>query len=349
MDTNQFLLQVTCMTYNHVNYITDAMNGFVMQQTSFPFVCIIIDDASTDGEPEVIKKYLDDNFKRRDIGLSTPEETDEYLRIYAQHKENKNCYFCVLFLKYNHYSIGKAKTKNLAGFTTNVKYIALCEGDDYWTDPLKLQKQVDFLEGHEEYGFVGTNVWLNVNGVLSQESPYFSSGSIEEDFVLMGDVFEDAKYGPVARTVSVVYKKEVLQPYSKYASGDIMLESILAKYSKYAFYQGYASVYRVGVGVSSSGDNLEKALRYNDWYVNCRRNQNVLFPDDCNWNEDELEDRGTYIRLIYAIKRMNWIKAKKYKKALKTEIYRKKSYSHYLFGPISCVFLWIALKCKHHE
>lgn len=157
MDTNQFLLRVTCMTYNHVNYITDAMNGFVMQETSFPFVCIIIDDASTDGEPEVIKKYLDDNFDRRDIGLSTPEETDEYLRIYAQHKENKNCYFCVLLLKYNHYSIGKAKTKNLAGFTTNVKYIALCEGDDYWIDPLKLQKQVDVLEADETLMAVVTN------------------------------------------------------------------------------------------------------------------------------------------------------------------------------------------------
>ena len=59
------------MTYNQVNYITDTMNGFVMQETSFPFVCIIIDDASTDGEPDVIKKYLDDNFDTRVIVLAT--------------------------------------------------------------------------------------------------------------------------------------------------------------------------------------------------------------------------------------------------------------------------------------
>lgn len=157
MDTNQFLLQVTCMTYNQVNYITDTMNGFVMQQTSFPFVCIIIDDASTDGEPDVIKSYLDDNFDKREIGLATEDETDEYLRIYAQHKENKNCYFCVLLLKYNHYSINKPKTRNLAEFANSIKYTALCEGDDYWTDPLKLQKQVDILEADETLMAVVTN------------------------------------------------------------------------------------------------------------------------------------------------------------------------------------------------
>ena len=145
------------MTYNQVNYITDTMNGFVMQETSFPFVCIIIDDASTDGEPDVIKKYLDDNFDTRVIGLATEDETDEYLRIYAQHKENKNCYFCVLLLKYNHYSINKPKTRNLAEFANSIKYIALCEGDDYWTDPLKLQKQVDILEADGTLMAVVTN------------------------------------------------------------------------------------------------------------------------------------------------------------------------------------------------
>lgn len=157
MDETNFLAQVTCMTYNHANYITDTMNGFVMQQTSFPFVCIIIDDASTDGEPDVIKSYLDDNFDKREIGLATEDETDEYLRIYAQHKENKNCYFCVLLLKYNHYSINKPKTRNLAEFANSIKYTALCEGDDYWTDPLKLQKQVDILEADETLMAVVTN------------------------------------------------------------------------------------------------------------------------------------------------------------------------------------------------
>jgi glycosyltransferase involved in cell wall biosynthesis len=206
MEDNHFLLQVTCMTYNQVNYITDAMNGFVMQQTSFPFVCIIVDDASSDGEPEVIKDYLDANFDRRDIGLSTPEETDEYLRIYAQHKENKNCFFCVLLLKYNHYSIGKAKTKNLAGFTTNVKYIALCEGDDYWTDPLKLQKQVDYMEMHPDCSLCCSDAWILDSGEMVSWKRYESDCAVSVKDIVIGG-------GMWLQTVTFLYRKTMLVDY----------------------------------------------------------------------------------------------------------------------------------------
>ena len=58
-----FFVRVTCMTYNQSTYITDAMNGFCMQQTNFPFVCTIMDDASTDGEQNVIKQYFRENFE----------------------------------------------------------------------------------------------------------------------------------------------------------------------------------------------------------------------------------------------------------------------------------------------
>ena len=57
----KWMVRVRCMTFNHASYIEDAMNGFTIQQTDFPFVCTIIDDASTDGEQEVIKNYLQDN------------------------------------------------------------------------------------------------------------------------------------------------------------------------------------------------------------------------------------------------------------------------------------------------
>lgn len=62
----KFKVRVYCSTFNHSPYIEDAMNGFCMQETNFPFVAIIIDDASTDGEPEVIKQYLQEHFDLED-------------------------------------------------------------------------------------------------------------------------------------------------------------------------------------------------------------------------------------------------------------------------------------------
>ena len=62
MNRPNFLVKVKCITFNHSKFITDAMNGFCMQQTDFPFVCCIVDDASTDGEQQVIKEYLQQNF-----------------------------------------------------------------------------------------------------------------------------------------------------------------------------------------------------------------------------------------------------------------------------------------------
>lgn len=156
MQYPKFKVTVQCATFQHAKYITDAMNGFTMQQTDFPFVCTIIDDASTDGEQAVISNYLDTHFDLSEDGVAYKKETDYAHIIYAQHKTNKNCYFAVLFLKENHYSQKKDKGPYLKEWRENVDYIALCEGDDYWIDPLKLQKQVEILDNHPEYGAVYT-------------------------------------------------------------------------------------------------------------------------------------------------------------------------------------------------
>ena len=147
---NDFLVSVRCISYNHASYIKDCMNGFTMQETKFPYVCVIDDDASTDGEPEVITNYMAEHFNIDDKDVVRSEETDDYRMIFAQHKTNKNCFFAVFFLKYNHYSIGKSRESYVARFVDGTKYMAICEGDDYWIDQLKLQKQVDALENHSD-------------------------------------------------------------------------------------------------------------------------------------------------------------------------------------------------------
>ena len=146
MEDNNYIVCVKCPTYNQVSYIEDAMNGFCIQETTFPFVCMIIDDASTDGEPEVIRKYLQEHFDLEDKTIARDEETDDYVLTFARHKTNQNCFFAVLYLKYNHYSIKKSKASYMAELNNNAKYIAFCEGDDYWVASDKLQRQIQFME-----------------------------------------------------------------------------------------------------------------------------------------------------------------------------------------------------------
>ena len=150
MDNPHFIVSVRCFTYNHSKYIEDTLDGFAMQQTNFPFVCIVMDDDSQDGEPEVIKHYFEQNFNFDDDSVVRNEENDDYVMTFAQHKENKNCYFAVYYLKYNHYK-KKAKLPYFSHLEERVKYIAMCEGDDYWIYPYKLQKQVNFMENHPNY------------------------------------------------------------------------------------------------------------------------------------------------------------------------------------------------------
>lgn len=139
-------------TFNQASYIKDTMEGFCMQQTNFPFICLIMDDASTDGEPEVIKQYLNDHFD-----TEWTKETDDYHLTLARHQENRHCYFAVYLLKYNHYRIKKKRLKYYQEVATEIDYVAMCEGDDYWTDEHKLQKQADALDANPQATLVYTN------------------------------------------------------------------------------------------------------------------------------------------------------------------------------------------------
>lgn len=150
--TVNYKVCVLCATFNHAPYITDTMDGFCRQQTDFPFLCVIVDDNSKDGEQEVIMQYLSNHFTAESI-----KETDDYHLTLARHKDNKNCYFAVFLLKYNHYSIKKPIRTHYQELVSGVNYLAFCEGDDYWTDEHKLQKQADALDANPQAMMVYTN------------------------------------------------------------------------------------------------------------------------------------------------------------------------------------------------
>ena len=140
-----------CMTYNHGPYIKDALDGFAKQETKFPVVSVIIDDASTDGTVDVIRQYMDNSFEF-DTAEAYKKDTVYGRVVYARHKDNKNCYFAVVFLKDNLYQCGKndQKYEYIREWTDNAEFMAFCEGDDYWTAPEKLQVQVEAMEQHPE-------------------------------------------------------------------------------------------------------------------------------------------------------------------------------------------------------
>ena len=260
MDGNKFLVRVSCMTYNHVNYITDAMNGFVIQKTPSPFVCTIVDDASTDGEQDVIRRYLFDNFDIQEIAVAYNRRMDYGEVYFARHNANINCFFAVVLLNENHYSQKKSKMPYLTEWM-DAKYVALCDGDDYWTDPLKLQKQVGFLEKHEQYVLCAHNsITLGVNGNMGCFNKWLNKTEFNyEDLILM-DWF--------LPTQSLLYRREVEEKNRIgriFYNGDYCLQLRLTKGGGLVHYFNECmGVYRTDVGVSKDVSEYDVNLRIID-------------------------------------------------------------------------------------
>ena len=151
-----FLVFIRCSTYNHKDYIEKAMDRFAIQQTSFPFVAAIMDDASTDGTRDIVEQYFLENFNTKESGVAFEEEHEYGRLLFARHKKNNNCFFVLLLLKENLYSKGRHNEKMIyiEPWAKSAKYHALCEGDDYWISSTKLQQQIDILEKNDNFSMV---------------------------------------------------------------------------------------------------------------------------------------------------------------------------------------------------
>ncbi len=132
------LVSIVCLAYNHAPFIRETLDGFLLQETDFPFEVIVHDDASTDATAAIIREYA-----ARYPSLIKP--------IYQQE---------------NQYRQGVTVSTQLFA-QAHGRYIAYCEGDDYWTDPRKLQIQVDFLERHRDYVMTYHDAFMfNAQGVV---------------------------------------------------------------------------------------------------------------------------------------------------------------------------------------
>ncbi|MBQ3351439.1 MAG: glycosyltransferase [Thermoguttaceae bacterium] len=213
-------LSVISITFNHAQFIRQALDGFIMQKTSFPFEVLIHDDASTDGTADIIREYAE-----KFPGIIKP----------IFQTENQ-------FSKINFQFLPKYIFPLVQG-----KYVAFCEGDDYWTDPLKLQKQVDFLDAHPECSMcfhTAEEIWENE----PDRRDHLPKGKFYKGNRTFFNA-EDLLHGLWIATASTVFRwvfhdKEKLDSWSNIINADTYLFFLHAKYGKIGYIKDVMSVYR---------------------------------------------------------------------------------------------------------
>lgn len=247
----QPIVSVVMITYGHENYISEAIRGVLMQKTDFPVEFIIANDHSPDNSDSVIKELIQ----------NAPENiTVKY------HLHEKN--------------IGMMPNFIWAFNQSKGKYVALCEGDDYWTDELKLQKQVDFLEQNEDYSICFHRTDDLLNGELVQLH-YTFAGEQERTFTTPNIIKNN-----IIHTPSAVLRKTEKIPdwFLELQMGDYPLYLLTSLKGKIKYLPEMMAVYRAGVGVWGSKStefrelNLLKSLS-----VICKN-----FPDETT--KEQLED-----------------------------------------------------------
>lgn len=205
------MVTIRCITYNHESYIRQCLEGFIMQKTNFRFEAIVHDDASTDGTADIIREYAE---KYPDIIKPIFETENQY----SKHDG----------------SIARIMDEHMHG-----KYVAMCEGDDYWTDPLKLQKQVDFLEMNEDYSMCFHNVWKLENGKMNQFVDFDESEIFAQDIIMNW----------IVPTCSVIYRKinldmEICRKIGG-VSGDFKIFINLSQHGRIHYMNRLMGVYRI--------------------------------------------------------------------------------------------------------
>jgi len=182
MTSNDVKVSVLMLTYNHENYIKLAIEGVLMQKTNFNFELIIGEDYSTD--------------KTRDIVLDYKNKYPDKIKLVLQEK-----------------NVGPSKNFIDILNISSGKYIAICEGDDYWIDPYKLQKQVDFLENNPDYSLVYTDfIVINEHDIeIYDEFCY----KFQKARFFSGYVFWELFKRNFIPNLTVLYKKEILNDFLK--------------------------------------------------------------------------------------------------------------------------------------
>lgn len=234
------LVHTRTMTFNHENYIRDCIEGILMQKTTFPVQVLIHDDASTDNTRAIVQEYeqkyptIIKVFYQKENSYTKPDKLDRRSEFWS-------------------WRIGK--------------YEALCEGDDYWTDPLKLQKQVVFLEENCDFGVVFTDYDILNMGLGSNIKAY---NHTTKKKIPVGFVFEKLLYMNPYVTCTSMIRKEALASYSDYnffkdgtlQGRDYSMWLHIAANYKVGYIPLNSAVYRVLENSASHSSKIETEIKF---------------------------------------------------------------------------------------
>ena len=225
---DDIMVTVVCITYNHEEYITDAIEGFLHQKVNFKYEIVIHDDASTDQTAKIVKRY-EEQYPEIIFGIYQEE---------------------------NQYSKKKMAFMEAVYSLCRGHYIAFCEGDDFWLDTFKLQKQVDWMERHREYILTAHNavLWNCQDGIIKAMNPYSFDKEIGAEELIM-------QYNGNLPTASMMVRAEIIKELKNFqinSVGDIIIQFCCLAKGKIYYFHRIMSVYRY--------------LHTHSWSLDCYRN-----------------------------------------------------------------------------
>lgn len=249
------LVTIACITYNHEKFVLDCLKGIFMQECDFDYEVIIHDDCSTDNTQEIIKDFI------------------------SPYKEKVT----LIFQKENQYSQGKKPLTDFVIPMAKGKYIAICEGDDYWTDSLKLQKQVQFLESNDKIKlcYHKTLNKSEINGkqyFFHEPSLFFTKKNIinKKYFLRRG--------GGAFATPSCMIHKDVIKKLDnlpKLLNGDTMIAISACLSGEIGYIKDLMAVYRVQTPGSWSEKTKRNAKEhYKSVIINTEKVINIIYDEE---------------------------------------------------------------------
>lgn len=249
-------VSVICLTFNQCKHITQTIDSILNQKTDFNIELLIHDDASTDGTGEIIKKY---EKKHPDIVKAIIQEENQY----SQGKGFVGIPMCLAMAR--------------------GKYVAYCEGDDYWTDEFKLQKQVDFLEHNTEYAVCAHETKIINENYKNLDGLLFSKFNDNFFLKLPQEVynFEDTLTGNIFHISSIVFRNfpiEFPKWSNKFSALDVILFILIAKNGKIYFINEVMSVYRSNLqSITNSRAEYANSIAFNNMSIQIVRLMNKFF------------------------------------------------------------------------